>query len=86
MSSYCIIAQKIINENPPPYKMYVDVIEYEDEPGACYITIYVQDYADLPESRVQHIADWLNNLLKLLNTHPLVSAKYSYRIMEGNPT
>lgn len=85
MSSYCIIAHKIINDNPPPFPMYVDVLEDEDQPGACYIGIYVQDYVDLPESKVQYIADWLNKLLALLNSHPLVSAKYSYRIMEENP-
>lgn len=85
MGSYCVVAEKIINENPPPYKMHVDVLEYADEPGACYVAIYVQDYVDLPRYKVQYIVDWLNQLLGKLNTHPLVGAKYSYRIMEENP-
>ncbi len=85
MSSYSAVAQQIIQTTPPPYPMHCDVVEYESEKGALYLQIYVQEYCDLAEYKVAEIADWLNGLLKRLNTHPLITEKYAPRVSEEVP-
>lgn len=86
MSRYDAVAQQIVNTSNPPFGITVSVVEYPDDPpGALYLRIYVREYYDFKKSRVQHITDWLNALVKKLNNHPLVLGTYSIEVSEEEP-
>jgi len=73
-------AASLIHEKKPPQGIRVDIKEFEQYPGVVFLVAYVSDMADVPESRVHEFVDWINELLKKLNGHPLLMAKYAFHL------
>lgn len=82
---YDATAQHLIQTSNPPHNITVDVAEFPDEPGALYLIVYAHELAMLPETKVEHVADWLKKLLDKLNEHPFINASYSYRVSMEEP-
>lgn len=78
--AYDTIAESILHGNPPPYNYIVDIVEKDDMPGCAYLRLYADDILGKPESNAEQLADWLNIVLKQLNTW--TTAKWTYEMAE----
>jgi hypothetical protein len=86
MSDYCVIAQHVLKQNPPPYKkLIVDVWEIPEYAGVVFLRLYAQNLADFSDNQIAGITEWLNKVKGLLNEHPLIVAKWAHVIAERNP-
>lgn len=85
MSSYYdSAAQSIIKQTKAPYSnIKLDVVEYPETPGLVYLRFYADNlYGDYSEPQIASIAEWINTLVRKLNQHPLLMAKYAVEVVE----
>lgn len=80
-SYYDSVAKHIIHSTPPPYKgLKVDITELEEYPKVVFIVLYDYNIAEFNDTQIADITEWLNGLLKKLNSHALVRGKYAMYI------
>lgn len=86
MSKYESVAAQVIRNNPAPYPgILLDVVEDQRYPGWFFLTLYASNIAEYSDDQIHSITDWINLLLKTLNAHPLVGAKFAFNISHEEP-
>ena len=86
MSNYDPVAQSIIQQAGLPYKnLIVDIRETEKFPGVVFLCLYAHNLADFSDDQAAGIAEWLTDVKRKLNTHPLVTAKYGHVVSQEDP-
>jgi len=81
MANYDTVAQLVLREVPAPYPgIITDVLEYPEFPGWLFLTLYAYNLAEFSDPQIHSIAEWLQAVLTRLNEHPLIDAKFSWRI------
>lgn len=86
MSDYCHVAKSILRQHPVPYKTFIcDIVELVEYPGIVFLMMYAANLAEFSDYQIANITEWLNSIKKILNGHPLISAKYAHRISQEDP-
>lgn len=83
-SYYDGAAKDIIHQWPAPYSgIRMDVVEYKEMPGIVVLRFHADNLYSFSDSQLVSIAEWMNTLLKQLNSKPLLG-KYTWECVEND--
>jgi hypothetical protein len=81
-SYYDTAAKEIIHSLPAPYSnIRMDVVEYKDKPGIVVLRFFANNLYSFSDNQLVSIAEWMNELLKQLNSKPLLG-NYTWECVE----
>jgi len=77
---YDTIAESILHGTPPPHGYIVDVVE-KDDIDMMFLRLYADDINSKPDSYAYALTNWLNAILKQLNTW--TTTKWTWEMAEA---